>query len=100
MKDMNRVRTSAQKIFSLMNILTTVLKDYVPEVRHGLRKLVWGLKILEGRCISSNEAEKLNIHPGSRPLTEKEILQAAELIIEGLSLLEGFRVDIRVGLVL
>ena len=73
MKDMNRVRTSAQKIFALLNILTTVLRDYVPAVRHGLRKLVWGLKILAGRCVSNTEATELNIPSGSRPLTEEEI---------------------------
>ena len=46
----------------------------------GLRKLVLGLRLLEGRCVNAKEAKNLNVPFGSRPQT---------LIIEGLSMLEG-----------
>ena len=88
-RNMNRVRKSSQKLFALMNVITTVLRGYVPELRFGLRKLVWGLKILEGRCVNAAEAAELNIAPGSRPLLEEDILKAAELVTEGLSYIEG-----------
>ena len=88
-KNMNRARRISQKLLALLVLLPTVLRDYVPELRHGLRKLVLGLKLLEGRCISAREAIKLNVPAGSRPLFEEDIEKARILIIEGLSMLEG-----------
>ena len=80
---------TAEKLLALLNILPTALRDYIPELRAGLRKLSWGLKILEGRCINAQEALKLGVEPGSRPITPTCIKKAEILIAEGLSMLEG-----------
>ena len=88
-KNMNRVRRISQKLLAFLVILPTVLRDYVPELRTGLRKLVLGLKILEGRCVNAKEAMELDVAIGSRPLLEEDIDKARTLIIEGLSMLEG-----------
>lgn len=88
-KNMNRVRKSAQKLFALLNILTNVLRGYVPELRFALRKIVLGLRILDGRCVNAAEAAELNVPAGSHPLCEKDLWKAAELLTEGLSYLEG-----------
>ena len=69
--------------------MTTALRGYVPIVRSALRKLIWGLRILEGRCISGNEAVALNVQPGCTPLSEEDIEKSSPLVIEGLAELEG-----------
>lgn len=76
-------------MLAFLNILPTVLKDYVPEIRDGIRKLVLGLKLLEGRCVNAKEAKELGVPYDSRPLLQEDIDKAKVLIIEGLSMLEG-----------
>ena len=65
------------------------MRGYVPEVRDGLRKLIWELKILEGRCVNAAEACRLNIQYVSRPISSAEITKAETLINEGLAMIEG-----------
>ena len=106
-----RAWRTAEKLTALLVILPTVLRDYVrcvisphthirahtitthifqiPTVRSGLKKVILGLRILEGRCVSSNEAAQMRVESGSRPLFEEDIEQAETLIIEGLAMLEG-----------
>ena len=55
---------TAEKLTALLIILTTSIRDYIPAVRTGLRKLIWGLRILEGRCVNANEAIHVNVQPG------------------------------------
>ena len=86
---MNRVCRSADKLVAFLVILTTALRGYVPEFRAGLRKLIWGLRILQGRCISGEEAFQLNVPKGSRPINDPDIDQSQLLITEGLSMIGG-----------
>ena len=88
-KKSGRAWRTAEKIMALLNILPTALRDYVPTVRTALRTLVWGLRLLEGRCLSANEARSMGVLPGSSPITQEDIEKAADLIIKGLSELEG-----------
>ena len=88
-KNLNRARRMSQKLLAFLVILPTVLRGYVREVRTGLRKLILGLRLLEGRCVNAQEARDLNIPFGSRPLFAEDIAKAEVLIIEGLSMLEG-----------
>ena len=69
--------------------VTSVLRHFVPAVRKGLRKVILGLRILQGRCINGNEAAEMNVQPGNRPILDDDIVKAGKLIIEGLSFLEG-----------
>ena len=89
LKNLNRARRMSQKLLAFLVILPPVLRDYVPELRLGIRKLVFGLKILEGRCLNAQESMHFNVEPGSRPLFQEELQKAKTLIIEGLSILEG-----------
>ena len=88
-KNFNRVRRISQKLLAFLVILPTVLRDYVPEVRDGLRKLILGLRILEGRCVNAKEVMELKVPKCSRPLLAADIDKVETLIIEGLSMLEG-----------
>ena len=88
-KKSGRTWRTSEKLLALLRIMPTALRGYVPTVRATLRHLVWGLRILEGRCISESEAKSLNVEPGSSPLSDKDIKKAKPLIIEGLSEMEG-----------
>ena len=87
----NGVRSwrAADRILALLVILPTVLRDYIPELRAGIRKLVLGLRYLKGRCINGAEAFEFGITPGSTPLLPTDIDQGKKNIIEGLSMIEG-----------
>ena len=61
----------------------------MPTVREGFKKVIWGLRILQGRCINVIEAVKLKVQPGSRPLMNDDVNIAHDKIIEGFSILEG-----------
>ena len=76
-------------MLALLVILPTVLRDFVPELRAGLRKFVWGMRILQGRCFNSSQAMEAGIVPGETPLFHCDIDKAEKLIIEGLSMSEG-----------
>lgn len=88
-KNLNRARRISQKLLAFLVLLPTVLQDYVPELRKGIRKFVLGLKILEGRCLNARECVEHNVEIGSRPLFPEDLEKAKTLIIEGLSMLEG-----------
>ena len=51
--------------------------------------MIWGLRILEGRTLSANEADACNLDRGFKALRKTDIARAKKLIIEGLSMLEG-----------
>ena len=61
----------------------------MPAVREGFKKVIWGLRILQGRCTNGNEAAHWQVQAGSRPLVDDDVQIAHEKIIEGFSLLEG-----------
>ena len=66
-----------------------MLRDYVPEIRNGIRKFVLGMKLLEGRCVNALEAMELGVPCGSRPLLQEDLDKVQTLIIKGLLMLEG-----------
>ena len=80
---------AADRILALLVILPTVLRDFVPELRAGLRKFVWGMRILKGRCFNSSQAMQAGTAPGETPLFHDDIDKAETLIVEGLSMSEG-----------
>ena len=80
---------TASKLIALLVILVPVLRGYVPKFRAGLRKLIHGLKILEGQVYSVDEARALNLDPGSRSIKKSEIMRSHKLIIKGLAMIEG-----------
>lgn len=80
---------TASKIVAFLVLLVPSLRGFVPKLRTGLRLLIWGLRILEGRVFSVHEADKLNIERGFRALKKTDIDKARRLIIEGLSVIEG-----------
>ena len=53
------------------------------------RSLIWGLRILEGRTLSVNEADEIKLDRGFKALKKTDITRSRKLIIEGLSMLEG-----------
>ena len=79
---------AADRILALLVILPTVLRDYLPELRAGIRKFVLGLRILKGRCVNGAEAYEFGVTGGSTPLTPADIDKAESLIIEGLSMID------------
>ena len=80
---------TADKLTALLYILPTVLRGFAPAVRAGFRKIILGLRILEGRCINDSEGVRMRVRAGSRPISDEDIERADLLIIEGLSMLEG-----------
>ena len=85
----HRAWRAADRILALLVILPTVLRDFVPELRAGLRKFVWGMRLLKGRCLNSSQAMEAGITPGETPLFDVDIDKAETLIAEGLSMSEG-----------
>ena len=81
---------------ALLHILPTVLRGCVPAVREGFKKVIWGLRILQGRCINGTEAAHWRVQAGSRPLVDDDVHIAHEKIIEGFSMLEGAWLGFRV----
>ena len=88
-KKSGRAWRTSEKLLAFMRIMTTALRGYVPTVRSAFRKLIWGLRILEGQCISGKEAITFNVEPGCSPLSKRDILKASPLLIEGLSEVAG-----------
>ena len=89
LKKAGRTWRTSDKITTLLCILPTVLRGFVPAVRAGFRKMIWGLRILEGRCLNGTEAATMRVHAGSHPISVEDIERADLLINEGLSMLEG-----------
>ena len=59
------------KLEILMVILPTCLRDFVPAVHQALLELAFALRRLEGQVVSSAEAKRLGIMPGSRVVDKK-----------------------------
>ena len=70
-------------------ILVPALRSFLKEFRTGLRSLIHGLRVLEGRTYSVEERVRLNLPLGSKYLKKADIAQAKTLIIEGLAMIEG-----------
>ena len=81
---------TAQKLTALLCILPTALRDFVPAVRKGFSKVIWGLRILHGRCINGNEAVQMHVQAGNRPIPDSDVAAADKMIIEGFAMLEGW----------
>lgn len=80
---------TASKLIAMCVILVPALRGYVPAFRTGLRKLILGLKILEGQTYSVDESRALNLDPGAKAIKKTEIDRAHKLIIQGMSMIEG-----------
>ena len=80
---------TASKLIAFNVVLVTVLRGFVAKLRCALRSLIWGLRLLEGRSLSVNEARALKLDGGHKAMHEIDTKKAKKLIIEGLSMLEG-----------
>ena len=77
---------TASKLVAFLILLVPSLRGFVPKLHAGLRSLIWGLRILEGKVISVNEADKLGVERGFKVLKKADIARARTLIIEGIML--------------
>ena len=85
----NRVWRTADKIVAFLVIMPTSMRGCGLPVRIAIRRLVYGLRLLEGQCVSETRALALHVEPGSRPLHASDVQKARLLIAEGLSYLHG-----------
>ena len=85
----NRCWKARDKMTIFMVLLPTVLRGFVPAVHQALLQLVFALRRLEGQVVSSDEAKRLRVVPGSC-LVEKDVLpELHQELVRGLVLLEG-----------
>jgi hypothetical protein len=80
---------TASKLQALLVVLVPSLRGFVRPVRTALRSIVLGLRILEGQTYSVNALRRLGLRKGCHALAKGDITRAKQLIIEGLSMLEG-----------
>ena len=80
---------TANMILAFLVILIPVLYGFVKPFREGIRRVVHGLRILEGQTCSVNEAASLNLGCTSIYLRKSQISKARLLILTGLSIIEG-----------
>ena len=80
---------TANKILAFLVILIPVLYGFVKPFREGLRRVVHGLRILQGQTCSVNEAAALNLECTYIYLRKSQITKARLLIITGLAIIEG-----------
>ena len=80
---------TASKLIAFLVILVTVLRGFVPKLRYALRSLIWGLRLLEGRSLSANEADALRLDRGFKAMHKSDTVKGKKLMLEGLSMLEG-----------
>ena len=80
---------TASKLVAFLVLLVPLLVDFVKPFREGLRRVVYGLRILQGQTCSFNEAKALNLEFTSIFLRPREIEKANLLIITGLAIIEG-----------
>ena len=80
---------TASKLIAFLVILVPILLGFVVPFRTSLRRVVHGLRILEGQTCSVNEARALNLHRCNNYLRKTHIDKARILIITGLAMLEG-----------
>ena len=81
---------TANKLLAFLVILIPVLQGFVKRFREALRRVVHGLRILQGQTCSVNEAAAMNFHRDTSIFLRKsDINKAKNLIITGLSILEA-----------
>lgn len=80
---------TASKLLAFLVILIPVLQGFVQPFREGLRRVVYGLRILKGQTCSANEAATLNLEFTNIFLRRSDIDMAKLLIILGLCIIEG-----------
>ena len=88
-KNPSRAWRTADKIHAFLVIMPTSMRGCGLPIRVAIRRLVHGLRILEGQSLSEQRALALRIEPGSRPLAKASVERARLLIAEGLSYLHG-----------
>lgn len=80
---------TASKLLCFLVILVPILRGFVTTFRAGLRRVVYGLRILEGQTCSVNEAAALNLKSCNVFLRKSDIGMARILILTGLAMIEG-----------
>ena len=80
---------TASKLLAFLVLLVPLLFGFVKPFREGLRRVVYGLRILQGQTCSFNEAKSLNLEFTNIFLRNSEINKARRLILEGLAIIEG-----------
>ena len=80
---------TASKLVAFLVILIPVLQGFVMPFREGLRRVVYGLRILQGQTCSANEAAAMNLEFTNIFLRKSEINKARLLILTGLAILEA-----------
>lgn len=78
-----------QRMFSLLVVMPVTLRGLVPAVHRALLKVALGIRILFGNTVSYNGCVGLGIEPGSRCLKRTDVVVAHQLIVTGISMLEG-----------
>ena len=80
---------TATKLLAFLVILVPVLQGFVKPFREGLRRVVYGLRIIAGQTCSVNEAAAFKLETTNIYLRKSDINKARLLIIEGLSIIEA-----------
>ena len=80
---------TANKILTFLVILIPVLHGFVTPFREGLRRVMYGLRILQGQTCSVNEAAALKLECTNIFLRKSVISKVRLLMITGLSIIEG-----------
>ena len=81
---------TASKLLAFLVILIPVLQGFVKPFREGLRRVVYGLRILQGQTCSVNEVAALNLDRATSIFLRKsDINKARLLIITGLAIMEA-----------
>ena len=88
-QDTHCVKKMAQRVFAFLVIMPTSLRGCVPALHRAILFIVWGLRILDGNQYSANRCVQLGIEMGSHCLAKSAVVEAHQLLITGLSMLEG-----------
>ena len=80
---------SASKLLAFLVILIPILRGFVPTFFEGLRRVIYGLRILQGQTCSANEAKKLKLKFERIYLRKSSIAKARLLLLIGLAIIEG-----------
>lgn len=85
----DRIWKARRKIRLLFFILPTQLRDQIPAVRFALNTFVWAMRRMLGQVHCFEEAEGLNILPGSLSVNKRQLPALHRQVILGLVLLTG-----------
>ena len=85
----DRMYKSIHKFITLMVILPTCLRGYVPKVHTAILVIVNALRRLDGQVLCVEEATKRGVELGSRVIDPTSIPSLRDELIRGLVLLEG-----------